>query len=52
MALVAAVREQLRRARVDHDEIDRFSEEVLADPVDARRVHDVCSQWVGSLKTA
>lgn len=52
LALVAAVREELRLARIDQDEIERFSEEVLADPVDPRRVRAVCSQWVGSLKTA
>ena len=51
-AAVAAVREEMRRARVDTKEIERFSEQVLTGPVDEDHVHDVCAQWVGSLKTA
>ncbi len=45
LALVAAVRLALRRARVDPNEIRRFSEEALAGSEnDSRR--RVCARWV------
>jgi hypothetical protein len=44
-ALVAAVREGMRRARIDSAEIYRFSEQALSDP-DAQRVREICGQWV------
>ena len=45
LALVAAIREELRRARVEREEIRRFSDEALSqqDPLGIRRV---CRQWV------
>jgi hypothetical protein len=44
-AVVAAIREELRRARVDPKEIRRFSDEALSqpDPLETRRV---CRRWV------
>lgn len=45
LALVAAVREALRLAHVQHSEISRFSDEALASesPKDVKKV---CKQWV------
>jgi hypothetical protein len=45
MALVAAVRLELRRAGIDPDEIDRFSEQALVGG-DAQRTRKVCEEWV------
>ena len=44
-ALVAAVREELRLARISREEIDRFTDEALSqpDPLDIRRI---CREWV------
>jgi len=44
-ALVAAIREEFRRARVDREVIQRFSDEALSqeDPPEIRRI---CKEWV------
>ena len=44
-ALVAAVREELRRARVDREEIRRLSDEALSQP-DPLGIRQVCRKWV------
>jgi len=44
-ALVAAVRYALRRNRVSHREIQRFSEEAL-DTGDPRDSREICTHWV------
>jgi hypothetical protein len=44
-ALVSAVRFALRRAGVDHDEIDRFTGEALSQS-DPRRTAALCAEWV------
>jgi hypothetical protein len=45
LVLVAIVREALRLARVEKEEIREFSDEALA--LDQPKlVHDVCSRWV------
>jgi hypothetical protein len=43
-ALVSAVRLALRRSRVDPLEINRFTEEALADE-EPQRMRRVCSDW-------
>ena len=45
LALVAAVREELRLARVESEEIDRFSEEALSEAREGE-IRDVCRAWV------
>ena len=44
-AIVAAIREELRRARVDRDEIRQFSDEALSQP-DPLGIRRVCRKWV------
>ena len=44
-AIVAAIREELRRARVDREEIRRFSDEALSQP-DPLGIRRVCREWV------
>jgi hypothetical protein len=44
-ALVAAIREQLRLARVSREEIRRFSDEALTQP-DPLGIQRVCREWV------
>ena len=44
-ALVAAVREQLRLARVSREEIRQFSDEALSQP-DPLGIQRVCQEWV------
>lgn len=44
LALVAAIREELRRARVDDEEIRRFSRQALARGGTAR-IREVCRNW-------
>lgn len=45
LALVAAVREAMRRARVEKSEIMRFSEEALGEHDDLRS-REICRRWV------
>ena len=45
VALIAAVRHELRRAGVDSDEIGRFSNQALSTD-DAKRRLEVCRKWV------
>lgn len=45
LALVAAVREELRLARVKAEEIDRFSEQALSQGR-KEAIRDVCQAWV------
>ena len=44
-AIVAAIREELRRARVDREEIRQFSDEALSQP-DPLGIRRVCREWV------
>lgn len=44
-ALVAAIREQLRLARIDKREIRLFSDEALSQP-DPLGIQRVCREWV------
>jgi hypothetical protein len=48
LALVAAVREELRLAGARHTEIARFTEQALAQP-DRPHVLEVATEWVGSV---
>ena len=45
LALVAAVREALRLAHVENDEISQFSDQALTRR-EPRRVREVCRRWV------
>ena len=45
LALVAAVREAMRRAHIEKSEIMRFSEEALGEH-DDRRSREICGRWV------
>lgn len=45
LALVAVVRQAMRTARLDHREIERFSEEALSTD-DPHRQRRVCEDWV------
>lgn len=45
-ALVAAVREGLRRAHVEQSEIERFSSEALSHTESPRQTRQVCNGWV------
>ena len=45
LALVAAVREELRLARVEASEINRFSEQALSKSHDDK-IREVCKAWV------
>lgn len=45
LALVAAVREELRLARVEASEIDRFSEQALSES-HGDAIREVCKAWV------
>ena len=49
LALVAAVRMELRRKRVDPEEISRFSDEAMARAGDAIRLRELCLDWVGEV---
>lgn len=52
LALVAAVREELRRARVEPAEIARFSDEALAMPGNGEYVLSVAEEWIGTVEAA
>lgn len=45
LAVVAAVREQMRRADVEPETIRRFSNEALSQQED-QRILEVCGDWV------
>lgn len=45
LTLVAAIREELRRARAGEEEIRRFSRQALAERDDPARIREVCSSW-------
>ena len=45
LAVVAAVREQMRLAPVEPEEIRRFSDEALSQR-EGRRILEVCGDWV------
>lgn len=47
LALVAAVREELRLAGADHEAITRFTDQALAEPDDAESVLEVAEKWIG-----
>jgi len=47
LALVSAVRHELRRAGVPYDEIERFSSTALA-AGDSHEMRRVCSEWVNA----
>lgn len=50
LALVAEIREELRRAGAAHDTIARFTDQALADPADAVSVLEVAEEWVGGVE--
>lgn len=45
LAVVAAVREEMRRAAIEPETIRRFSDEALSQRED-RRILEVCGDWV------
>lgn len=45
LAVVAAIREEMRRAAIEPEVIRRFSDEALSQP-NQRRVLEVCRDWV------
>jgi SOS response regulatory protein OraA/RecX len=45
LVLVAEVRQELRRAGVEREEIRRFSDEALA-AKDLQKAREVCNTWV------
>lgn len=49
LALVAAVREELRLAGAHHADIERFTDQALARP-DRPHVRAVAERWVGSVE--
>ena len=51
LALVAAVREELRLAGARHTDIARFSDQALARP-DAPHVLAVAEEWIGAVEAA
>lgn len=50
LALVAVIREELRRAGAAHADIARFSDQALEDPSDAEHVLEVAEEWVGGVQ--
>ena len=52
LALVAAVREELRHARAGHADIARFTEQALTHPDDRAHVREVAEEWVGAVRAA
>lgn len=52
LALVAAIREELRLAGARRSEISRFTNEALAHPGDERHVLAVASRWIGRVEAA
>ncbi|MFQ5350647.1 MAG: hypothetical protein ACE5EG_09420 [Thermoanaerobaculia bacterium] len=51
LALVAAVREELRLAGAGHGDISRFTDQALARP-DRRHVLAVAEEWIGAVEAA
>lgn len=49
LALVAAVREELRLAGAEHDEISRFTDQALERP-EPQHVRAVAERWIGSVE--
>ena len=49
LALIAAVRQELRHRGVDSREIGRFSDQAMAAAHDLPHVHRVCNAWVTTL---
>jgi hypothetical protein len=49
LALVAAVREELRLAGAAHGDIARFTEQALARP-DIPHVREVAQRWIGAVE--
>ena len=49
LALVAAVREELRLVGAEHEEISRFTDQALRRP-DGPHVRAVAERWVGSVE--
>jgi len=49
LALVAAVREELRLARAGRDDIARFTDQALEKP-DAPHVRAVAKRWIGEVE--
>lgn len=49
LALVAAVREELRLAGAGHDDIARFTDQALARG-DAGHVLEVAERWIGAVE--
>jgi hypothetical protein len=45
LALVAAVRHEMRRAGLPREEIERFSSDALTSP-DPRQMRRICGEWV------
>lgn len=52
LALIAAVREELRRAGAGASEVERFSDAAMAVAPSAERLRRVCREWVGSAEVA
>lgn len=50
LALVAAVREELRRAGAGRDDIARFTGQALAPHGDPGHVLEVAEEWVGAVE--
>jgi hypothetical protein len=50
LALVAAVREELRLARAARNDIARFTDQALAHP-DTPHVLEVAERWIGDVQT-
>ena len=48
LALVAAVRQELRLARAEQTDIDHFTDQALARP-DAPHVLEVAEEWIGAV---
>lgn len=49
LALVAAVRHELRRAGAEPAEVRRFTDQALSAPLDSGRLHRVVEEWVGGV---
>jgi hypothetical protein len=50
LALIAAVREELRRSGAGPGEVERFSDAAMAVAPSAKRLRRVCREWVGSVE--
>jgi len=52
LALVAGVREELRRAGAASEEIAGFTEQALASPYDLGHALEVARDWIGTAEAA